>query len=151
MKTIAADSPSSDLIAGIFLAPITTLIAKIAIAAPFLVSGLLKLMNFSGTIAEVRGLSGLEPAAVFAVLVILVQLGGSILVIAGGRWAWIGAITLAGFTVVATLLAHAFWLKPQAERMLHMNIFFEHVSICGGLLLVAVLAAAQTRSILAHD
>jgi transmembrane protein len=115
--------------------------AQIAVAAPFLVSGIAKVADFPGAIAEVRGLTGLEPAGLLAALVVLFQLAGSALVIAGGRLTWIGATALAGFTVVATLYAHAFWLKPESERFLHQNIFIEHISIVGGLVLVAILAA----------
>lgn len=117
------------------------LLARFAVALPFLLSGIAKLADFGGATAEVRGLTGFEPAALFAVLVIVTQLGGSALLIAGGRYAWIGAAALAGFTAIATLFAHAFWLKPAGQRFLHQNIFFEHVSIIGGLALLAVLAA----------
>lgn len=121
------------------------LLARFAVALPFLLSGIAKLVDFGGATAEVRGLTGLEPAALFAALVIATQLGGSALLIAGGRHAWIGAAALAGFTAIATLFAHAFWLKPAAERFLHQNIFFEHVSIIGGLALLAILAARSAR------
>jgi len=116
-------------------------LARLAVALPFLISGIAKLFDLSGAMAEVRGLTGLEPAPLVAGLVILVQLGGSALLIAGSRHAWIGAALLAGFTAVATLYAHAFWLMPEGERFLHRNIFFEHVSIIGGVVLLAILAA----------
>lgn len=121
--------------------PWLALLARIALALPFLLSGLAKLGDFDGAIAEVRGLTGLEPAVFFAGLVVATQLAGSALLIGGGRFAWTGAAALAGFTIVATLYAHAFWLKPEAERVLHRNIFFEHVAIVGGLALLAILAA----------
>lgn len=117
------------------------LVARLLVALPFLLSGLAKLGDFGGAIAEVRGLTGLEPAPLLAALVVLTQLGGAALVVAGGRFAWIGAALLAGFTAVATLYAHAFWAMPEADRFLHRNIFFEHVSIIGGLALVAILGA----------
>ncbi|MGO4664586.1 DoxX family protein [Bosea sp. 2RAB26] len=119
-------------------------LARIAVALPFMLSGIAKLFDFAGATAEVRGLTGLEPAALFATLVILTQLGGSALLIAGGRYAWIGAAALAGFTILATLYAHAFWMKPAGERFLHQNIFFEHVSIVGGLVLLAMLSARSS-------
>lgn len=121
------------------------LLARIAVALPFMLSGIAKLFDFAGATAEIRGLTGLEPAALFATLVILTQLGGSALLIAGGRHAWIGAAALAGFTILATLYAHAFWMKPAGERFLHQNIFFEHVAIVGGLVLLAVLSARSSR------
>lgn len=122
-----------------------TTLARIAVALPFLLSGVAKLADFGGATSEVRGLTGFEPAELLAVLVIMTQLGGSALLIAGGRYAWIGAVALAGFTAIATLFAYAFWLKPAAERFLHQNIFFEHVSIIGGLVLLAILAARSSR------
>ncbi|WP_159717527.1 DoxX family protein [Geminicoccus flavidas] len=121
------------------------LVARVAVALPFLLSGIAKLTDFGGATAEIRGLTGLEPAALFALLVIVTQLGGSALLIAGGRHAWVGAAGLAGFTALATLFAHAFWLKPAAERFLHQNIFFEHVSIIGGLALLAILSSRSSR------
>ncbi|WP_191059562.1 DoxX family protein [Geminicoccus harenae] len=121
------------------------LVARVAVALPFLLSGIAKLVDFGGATAEIRGLTGLEPAALFALLVIVTQLGGSALLIAGGCYAWVGAAGLAGFTAMATLLAHAFWLKPAAERFLHQNIFFEHVSIIGGLALLAILSSRSSR------
>ncbi|MGX5735013.1 DoxX family protein [Bosea thiooxidans] len=132
-----AENAVERLLAQPWVAPV----ARIAAALPFLLSGLSKLADFGGAIAEVRGLTGLEPAILFAVLVIATQLVGSALLIAGGRFTWIGAGLLGGFTIVATLYAHAFWLKPEAERFLNRNIFFEHVSIVGGLALAAILSA----------
>ena len=125
--------------------PWLALLARIAAALPFLLSGLAKLSDFGGAITEVRGQTGLEPATLFAILVIATQLIGSALLIAGGRFTWIGAGLLAGFTIVATLYAHAFWLKPEAERFLNRNIFFEHISILGGLALAAILSARKPQ------
>jgi hypothetical protein len=56
----------------------------VAVGVPFLISGIAKIFDFPGSIAEVRGLTGLEPAALFAVLVILTQ---SALCCAGVRYA----------------------------------------------------------------
>ncbi|WP_149535446.1 DoxX family protein [Siccirubricoccus phaeus] len=130
----------ADRIAALLDQPWFGFLARLAVALPFLLSGLAKLADFAGAMAEVRALAGLEPAWLFAALVILTQLGGAALLLFGGRRAWLGAALLAGFTAVATLLAHAFWTKPAAERFLHQNIFFEHVSIIGGLLAAAILA-----------
>ena len=121
------------------------LAARIAVASPFLVSGILKLADFPGAVAEVRGLTGLEPAGVYAALVIVTQIGAAALLIAAGRFAWIGAAALAGFTTIATLYAHAFWRMPQAERVLNRNIFIEHISIIGGLVLLAILSTQRHK------
>jgi transmembrane protein len=124
--------------------PWFSLSARIALTSAFWLSAIGKTFDFPAAITEVRGLTGLEPAALFAVLVILVQLGGSLLVIRGGRFAWLGAGALGVFTVLATLLAHAWWTKTGIERFRDFNTFWEHIGLVGGLMLAAVLASAIT-------
>ena len=142
----AAFARSQAMIEWLLDRPWLALLARCGVALPFLLSGLAKLTDFGAAVAEVRGLAGLEPAWLFAVLVIATQLGGSALLIAGGRFAWVGAAALAGFTAIATLYAHAFWLKPEAERFLHRSIVLEHVAIVGGLILLAILSSRQART-----
>ena len=126
--------------------PGMALLARIALVSAFAVSGVAKMLDFSGAVAEVRALAGIEPAVVLAVLVIITQLGGAALVIAGGRAAWIGAGLLAAFTVVATLLAHAFWTKSGLEQVRDLSTFFEHVGLIGGFLLASILVARSEES-----
>ena len=112
------------------------------LCSPFIASGISKAFDFPGTVAEVRGLAGIEPASLFAVLVILVQLGGSLLLVLGRQGARLGAILLIGFTVVATLLAHPFWLRDGADRVRDFNVVWEHVGLAAGLLLAALTLRA---------
>ena len=116
--------------------------ARAGLASPFLVSGLAKAVAFSEAVAEVRGLTGVEPAVFVAVLVIAVQIGGSALLLTR-RWCWLGAGLLAGFTVAATLLAHPFWTFAEADRARQTATFFEHLAIVGGLTAAAVLAHSR--------
>jgi uncharacterized membrane protein YphA (DoxX/SURF4 family) len=125
--------------------PGVALLARLALASPFLVSGVLKATDFAGAVAEVRGLLGLEPAGLLAAAVIATQFGGSALFVAGGRLAWIGAVLLGGFTALATLLAHAFWTKTGMEAAHDLTTFFEHVGLTGGFLAVAILCAQRLR------
>jgi transmembrane protein len=78
--------------------------ARVVLYLPFWWSGLTKLGDFSGGMAEMAGL-GLSPAWFFNALTIVVQLGGSLLVIANVL-TWLGAGTLGVFTLLATVLAH---------------------------------------------
>ena len=112
-------------------------LARLALASPFLVSGVVKLLDVAGAADEVAGL-GLEPGAPFAAAVILTQLGGSALFLTR-RLCWLGAGILAGFTVVATLLAHPFWIFEGPDRGRQTATFFEHVAIVGGFTLAAML------------
>lgn len=123
--------------------PGVELTARVAIVSAFVASGLSKLIDFPGAVAEVRVLTGLEPAAPVAALVIAVQLAGSTLVILGGRLTWLGAGLLGGFTIVATLLALAFWTKTGADRVNDLTTFFEHAGLVGGFALVSVLASGR--------
>jgi len=80
---------------------------------------------------------GLTPGAPFAAAVILAQLGGSVLFLTR-RFCWLGAGILAGFTVMATLLAHPFWTFAGPDRARQTATFFEHVAIVGGFAIAAM-------------
>lgn len=94
-----------------------------------------KLRDFNGAIAEMRHF-GLRPAAPFAAGTILFELAASFMVLADVH-RWLGALALAGFTVLANFLADRFWALPRPERRMVANSFFEHWGLAGGFLLVA--------------
>jgi uncharacterized membrane protein YphA (DoxX/SURF4 family) len=127
-------------------APITALLASRRFAAagailltmPYWTSGIAKLADWNDAMAEAAHF-GLRPALAIAALTILVQLGGSLLVIAG-RWAWLGAGALGVFTVLATLIAHPFWAVADPIARFHeRNTFLEHAGLVGGLMLAAIV------------
>jgi uncharacterized membrane protein YphA (DoxX/SURF4 family) len=121
-------------------------LALLTLLSPYLISGVSKLFNFADAQAEVRALAGLEPAALFAAAVILVQLGGSILLLVGGRRAAVGGMVLAGFTLVATLLAHAWWHIPSGPARDHaFNGFWEHIALVGALMFAALVEGMVER------
>lgn len=127
-------------------APITALLASPRFAAaaailltmPYWTSGIAKLADWNGAVTEAAHF-GLRPALAVAALTIIVQLGGSLLVIAG-RWAWLGAGALGVFTVLATLIAHPFWAVADPIARFHeRNTFLEHAGLVGGLMLAAIV------------
>ncbi|RAI43111.1 DoxX family protein [Rhodoplanes roseus] len=134
MSDMAAPAPLARLLD----TPGLDYLARLALAAPFLISGIVKLVDFGGATVEVAGL-GVQPAGPIAGVVIATQLVGSALLLTR-RWCWIGAGLLAGFTVAATLLAHSFWAFGGPERGYQAATFFEHVAIVGGLLMAALHA-----------
>ena len=81
--------------------------------------------------------------APFAAAVIVTQLGGSLLFLTR-RYCWLGAGLLAGFTVVATLLAHPFWTFEGPDRGRQTATFFEHVAIVGGLAMAALFVNGRS-------
>ena len=136
--------PVDRLIGLILRAPATAAAARIVLCLPFWWSGLSKLLDFSGGTAEMAAL-GLEPAWLFNALTILVQLGGSLLVILN-RWTWLGAGALGVFTALATVMAHRFWTLDGVARARELNTFLEHLAIIAGFVLVAILGVVRVRA-----
>lgn len=113
-------------------------LAYLGLCAAYLQGGFNKLTDFNGAIGEMTHF-GLQPASVFAVLVIALELGASAMILTG-KLRWLGALLLAGFTVMATFLALRYWELPAGpERFGAANSFYEHLGLVGGFLLVAWL------------
>ncbi len=108
----------------------------IMLCAAYLQGALMRLLDFGSAIAEMEHF-GLSPARPVAAALIVFELGASAMVITG-FCRWIGALALAAFTLLATLIALRFWQMPVGqERLLAANTFFEHLGLVGGFLLVA--------------
>ena len=120
-------------------------IALLLLCAAYLQGGLTKAVDFNAAIAEMNHF-GVSPAGPLAAAVILLELGASVLILTG-LWRWLGALALAGFTLMATFVALRFWEIPQPERFMAANSFFEHLGLAGGFLLVAWLDLKER----AHD
>jgi len=133
MSDIAVPRPIDRMLA----LPGLDILARLALASPFLISGLVKLTDFGSAVNEVAGL-GLQPAMPIAAAIIVTQLGGSALFLTR-RTCWLGAGILAVFTVLATLLAHPFWAFEGPDRGRQTATFFEHAAIVGGLAVAARL------------
>ena len=117
-------------------------LAATLLTVPYWTSGIAKLFDLGGALGEARHF-GLEPAALTVGLTILVQIGGSLLIILG-RQAWLGAGALGVFTAMATLIAHPFWqVADPVARFHERNTFLEHVGLIGGLMLAASLRGGK--------
>lgn len=122
----------------LFGASAVRFLAYLGLCAAYLQGGLVKLTDFPGALGEMAHF-GLSPEPLFAVLVIALELVASLMILAG-RLRWLGALALAGFTLVATGIALRYWEMPLGqERFMAANSFFEHLGLVGGLLLVAWL------------
>lgn len=120
--------------------PTAAFIARTAVTFPFWASGIVKLVDFGGALAEMAHF-GLHPATLFAVATIAVQLGGSFLIIVD-RLAWLGAGALGVFTGLTVIVAHHFWsIAEEPARTIAFHTAMEHVGIIGGLVAIAILAA----------
>jgi uncharacterized membrane protein YphA (DoxX/SURF4 family) len=118
--------------------PWTWRLARVALVSAYLVGGANKLLDFTAAVAEQEHF-GLHPAWLWAVLTIVVEIGGSLLVVAG-RLVWLGAGGLGVLTAVAMLVANDFWSMTGHDRFVALNTFFEHLGLIAGFVLVSIRA-----------
>ncbi|MDX3927397.1 MAG: DoxX family protein [Shinella sp.] len=118
--------------------------ARIVLTFMFWASGLAKLIDFNGGVAEMAHF-GLEPAPVFNIITIITQLGASALIIAN-RWTWIGAGALAVFTALTIPISHAFWTMEEPIRTIEFYVVMEHITVIGALMVVAWKTAPARAS-----
>jgi uncharacterized membrane protein YphA (DoxX/SURF4 family) len=122
----------------------TWLVARIALSSAYLIGGLTKLFDYRGAVIEQERF-GLHPGWLWASLAILIELGGSTLVISG-RLVWLGAGGIGVLTLIASLVANDFWNMHGHARSMGMNSFFEHMGLIAGCAMAALLAEHERRS-----
>jgi uncharacterized membrane protein YphA (DoxX/SURF4 family) len=149
MRVLGLLNPRNDAedrhMAGHLELPLRAL-ALVTLLLPYLISGALKLVDFAGAQAEIRALTGVASPAVLAAAVVVTQLGGSVVLLFGGAWAWLGGAALAGFTLVATFLAHGWWRLPAGpERVQAFNGFWEHLALVGALVYASATTLGSVR------
>jgi uncharacterized membrane protein YphA (DoxX/SURF4 family) len=136
MSAHADDTPQ--WIDDVLLFPWTWGLARLGLASAYLIGGATKLSDFTAAMAEQEHF-GLRPGWLWASLAIIVELGGSALVVSG-RMVWLGAGALGVLTAVAMCVADDFWSMTGHERLMGLNAFFEHLGLIAGLILVSIRA-----------
>jgi uncharacterized membrane protein YphA (DoxX/SURF4 family) len=121
----------------------TWLTARVGLTVPYLVGGVLKLLDFRTAIAEQEHF-GFHPGAPWAAAVILIEIIGPLLVIFG-RFVWLAAGVLSVLTAVAACVAYPFWTMQGQQRFLAMNDFLDHIGLIAGFVLAALLAEHSRR------
>jgi len=117
------------------------LIGRLTLAALFLPAGFSKITGFSGTVGYIEAM-GLPFATMAALVAILVEvLGGAALI--AGLFTRASAIVLAVFTVVATVIFHAYWAVPAEQTFMQQLLFYKNIAVVGGLLILAAHGAGQ--------
>ncbi len=110
-------------------------LALLFLCAAYLQGSFNKATDFPSAIAEMNHF-GIAPAGPMAVAVIVFEFGAALMILTG-FYRWLGALGLAGFTLMATFVANRFWALAMPERFMVANAFFEHWGLVGGFLLVA--------------
>ncbi len=129
-------------IAAVLDSKLTSLVGRIVLTFMFWWSGIVKLVGWDAGVGEMAHFH-LNPPALFNLLTVVVQLGGSALII-WGPYAWLGAGALGVFTVLTVPIAHNFWAMSGPERTGEMYTAIEHVSTLGGLLVGALLCRRES-------
>lgn len=112
------------------------LVARVLLSIVFIGGGLAKFIDFDGGVAEMAK-AGLEPAAMYNVIVALTLLIGSALLFMG-RWVWLGAGMLGVFLFLTIIVVHRFWALPEPQAKMAMFWALEHMAVIGGLMAAAI-------------
>jgi len=104
-------------------------VGRVLLAAIFLLSGIMKVMNFGGT-ANSMAQAGMPFVTLLLVIAIIMEIGGALALIFGWQ-VRNAARTLILYTIVATYYFHMN-LGDQTQ----MIMFMKNLSMIGGLLIV---------------
>jgi putative oxidoreductase len=117
------------------------LIGRLLVATLFLPAGLAKLTGFAGTVGYFSSLG--IPAPSFAVAAtIAVEILGGLALLAGYQTRLV-AIVMAVFTLLASVVGHAYWTAPAEQAFMAQLLFFKNMAVIGGLLVLASAGAGD--------
>jgi len=114
---------------------IMPLVGRILISVIFLLSGIMKLANFSGSVAFAAS-KGLPLANVMLAGALAVEILGALCLIAGFQTR-IAALIMFLYLIPTTLIFQNFWVMQGAMRGDMQIHFLKNLAIMGGLLMVA--------------
>jgi len=115
------------------------LCGRVLLSVIFLLSGIGKIMDWSGTEAMMSA-HGMPAVPLLHIGAIVVEFGIGLLFIVGWQTRWT-ALALFLFLIPTTLIFHHFWDLAEPERTLQMINFLKNLAIMGGLLEVCALGA----------
>lgn len=114
-------------------------LGRILLALIFVRAGINKLGSIDATAAEMAK-GGIPLSNILVYGAILMELGVGLLLMAG-LFARCAALALFFYTLVLALIFHAYWAAPAAQARLQASIFFAHLSMMGGMLMVVAFGA----------
>lgn len=115
------------------------LVGRILLALMFVLAGFSKISGFEGTAGYIAS-KGLPAAPLLAALTIALEVGGGLAIMVGLFTRW-SALALAGFTLLASFIFHAYWSLPADQQMVQQLLFMKNISVAGGLLALAAFGA----------
>lgn len=123
---------------------LTDPLARILISAIFVYSGISQLIHFDATV-HVLAAAGIPLATVAAAIAILIDLGGSAMLIIGWQTK-LAAVVLFIYLIPVTIMFHNFWAAPPQMHEMQLLNFLKNLGIMGGLLIVATRGAGASSA-----
>jgi putative oxidoreductase len=117
------------------------LLGRVALGAIFVTSGLHKLIDLNGFIANLAG-KGVPYAAVFAPLGAVVEFFGGLAIVLGLAFR-ASALLMLVFVVVATAISHRYWEFEGALRVPQQVNFEKNLCIGGGFIVLFAAGAGR--------
>jgi putative oxidoreductase len=114
-------------------------LGRVLLALIFVRAGINKLGSIDATAAEMAK-AGIPLSNILVYGAILMELGVGLLLMVG-LFARCAALALFFYTLVLALIFHAYWAAPAAQARLQASIFFGHLSMMGGMLMVVAFGA----------
>jgi putative oxidoreductase len=112
------------------------LVGRVLLVLIFIIAGFGKITGFDGTVGYMQAYNMPMPQ-VLAVLAIIIELGGGLMVAVGWKARW-GAAALFIFVLVASFIFHAFWAVPADQMDMQRIMFLKNMAMMGGLLYIIV-------------
>jgi putative oxidoreductase len=117
------------------------LVARVFLAALFLIFGVRKLRDWSGTVAQVVG-DGVPAPVVAAGVSVFMEIPVSFAV-AIGAFTRPAALLMAFYTLGTSLVEHRYWSVKGPDQLEKMEAFYKNLSIMGGFLLLFVAGGGR--------
>jgi putative oxidoreductase len=117
------------------------LVARLLLAALYLIFGWRKLTDYSGTVSRMVQ-DGAPLPALSAVIAIFMELPVAFAV-AVGAFTRPSAVLLALYTLGTALIAHRYWTVTGSHKVDSMEEFYKNLSIMGGYLLLFISGAGK--------
>jgi putative oxidoreductase len=106
------------------------LVGRVLLALIFILASINKITGFDGTVGYIEAY-GLPMAQVAAIIAIVVELGGGIMIVVGWKARWASA-ALFIFVLIASVVFHAFWAVEADQVQLQNIMFMKNIAIMGG-------------------
>jgi putative oxidoreductase len=112
------------------------LVGRVLLVLMFIIAGYGKITGFEGTIGYMQA-HNMPMTQVLAVIAIIIELGGGIMIAVGWKARW-AAAALFIFVLVASYVFHAFWAVPADQAQLQNVLFMKNLAVMGGMLYIIV-------------